>query len=85
MKRKKRIEKILSDDFKSFIIEVIDISHHHKGHNHFTGNNETHFSIILTLNTNDDFKRIDIHRKINYLLKDEFSSGLHALEIKIKN
>ena len=85
MKRKKRIKKILSDNFKSCIIEVIDISQHHKGHNHFTGNNETHFSIILTLNENYNFKRINIHRKINYLLKEEFSSGLHALEIKLKN
>ena len=85
MKRKKRIEKILSNNFKSWTIEVIDISQHHKGHNHFSGNNETHFSIILYTSKNEDFKRIDIHRKINYLLKDEFSSGLHALEIKIKN
>ena len=85
MKRKKRIKKILSDNYKSCIIEVIDISQHHKGHNHFTGNNETHFSIILTLNENYNFKRINIHRKINYLLKEEFSSGLHALEIKLKN
>ena len=85
MKRKKRIEKILSDNFKIWKIEVIDISYQHKGHNHFTGNDETHFSIILYLNINDNFTRINIHRKINYLLKDELSSGLHALEIKIKN
>ena len=85
MKRKKRIEKILSDNFKLWKIEVIDISYQHKGHNQFTGNDETHFSITLHLNINDNFTRINIHRKINYLLKDEFSSGLHALEIKIKN
>ena len=85
MKRKKRIEKILSDNFKTWTIEVIDISYQHKGHNHFTGNDETHFSIVLHSNIEDNYKRIDIHRKINYLLKNEFSSGLHALEIKIKN
>ena len=85
MKRKKRIEKILSNNFKSWTIEVIDISYQHKGHNNFTGNNETHFSIQLYINKNEDSNRIDIHRKINYLLKDELSSGLHALEIKIKN
>ena len=85
MKRKKRIEKILSDNFKTWIIEVNDISYQHKGHNHFTGNDETHILVILYQNIKNDFKSIDIHRKINYLLKDEFSSGLHALEIKIKN
>ena len=85
MKRKKRIEKILSNSFKSWSFEVVDISYQHKGHNHFTGNNETHFSIILYPNVENNIKRIDIHRKVNALLKDEFSSGLHALEIKIKN
>ena len=85
MERKKRIEKILINYFKSWIIEVIDISHHHKGHNNYTGNEESHFSIILHPNIKDDFKSLDIHRKINYLLTDEFSSGLHALEIKIKS
>ena len=65
MKPKKRIENILSNNFKSWTIEVIDISQQHKGHNHFSGNNETHFSIILYKNNNEDFKRIDIHRKLN--------------------
>ena len=85
MKRKKRIEKILSDHFITWTIEVIDISNQHKGHNSFTGNDETHFSVKLYQKTKTDFKIIDIHRKINYLLKNEYSSGLHALEIKIKN
>ena len=85
MKRKKRIENILSNNFKSWTIEVIDISQQHKGHNHFSGNNETHFSIILYKNENENFKRIEIHRKINFLLKEELSTGLHAIEIIIKN
>ena len=85
MERKKRIKKILLNSFKSWIIEVVDISYQHKGHNNYTGNDETHFSIILYPNINGNFKRLDIHKKINYLLRDEFSSGLHALEIKIKN
>ena len=84
MNRKKRIAKIISDNFKKLTIVVKDISDQHKNHGHFTGNDETHFSIILNLNKKNNFKSIDIHRKINYLLKDEFSSGLHALEIKIK-
>ena len=85
MKRKKRIEKILSENFKLWKFKVIDISRQHKGHNKFSGTNETHISIILNPKKNDVFKKIDIHRKINLLLKDEFYSGLHALEIKIKN
>ena len=85
MKRKKRIEKILCDNFKYWLIEVKDLSLLHKGHNNFSGNNETHFSIILQPPINNSFKRIEIHQKVNFLLKKEFASGLHALEINIKN
>ena len=85
MERKKRINNILSNNFKSWQIEVIDISFLHEGHNNFDGKNETHFSIILNNKNIKNFNRIDIHRKIHFLLKDEFSSGLQALEIKLKN
>jgi len=85
MERKKRIEKILLEHFKSWQIKVKDISFSHKGHNNFSGDNETHFSISLQSKKNINIKRLIIHRKINDLLSQEFSSGLHALEIKIKN
>tara|TARA_Y100000590_G_C15746227_1_gene1022195 strand:- start:6536 stop:6796 length:261 start_codon:yes stop_codon:yes gene_type:complete len=83
--RKKRIEKTLKLNFKKSFIEVQDISFKHAGHNNFTGNQETHFLIIFENLDLINLKRIDIHRKINTLLKEEFDSGLHALEIKIKN
>ena len=84
MKRKKRIEKILIDNFSSWSIEVKDTSFLHQGHNNFSGKNETHFKIILQLKKIKRLKRLSIHRKINKLLEEEFSSGLHALEIKFK-
>ena len=85
MKRKKRIELILSKKFSGWTIEVKDISMLHKGHNNFDGSQETHFSIILNSNNKNKESKLIIHRKINELLKDEFSLGLHALEIKIIN
>jgi len=85
MKRKKRIEKILHENFKDWTIAVIDVSYNHKGHNSFSGIDETHFSIILSPQKKNLSKRIDIHRKINTLLKKEFVIGLHALEIKIND
>ena len=48
MKRKQRIDKILSNKFDNFLLEIVDNSNIHKGHNNFTGNNETHIKIILT-------------------------------------
>lgn len=85
MKRKKRIELILLKKLSGWKFEVKDNSTLHIGHNNFDGNKETHFSIILNSNNKNNESKLIIHRKINELLKDEFSSGLHALEIKIIN
>ena len=83
MKRKQRIDKILSNKFDNFLLEIVDNSNLHKGHNNFTGNNETHIKIILTKKNKIPTNRMNIHRIINNLLEDEFKSGLHSLEIKI--
>ena len=53
------------------------------GHNHFDGTQESHFYLILK-NKGSNVSKLFIHRKVNDLLKDEFKSGLHALEIKIQ-
>ena len=83
MNRKQRIDKILSRKFNEFLLEIIDNSNLHKGHNSFTGNDETHIKIILTKKNKISINRLNIHRVINNLLEDEFKSGLHSLEIKI--
>ena len=83
MNRKQRIDKILSNKFDNFLLEIVDNSNLHKGHNNFTGNNETHIKIILTKKNKISINRINIHRIINNLLEQEFKSGLHSLEIKI--
>ncbi len=83
MNRKQRIDKILSKKFNDFLIEIIDNSNLHRGHNNFTGNDETHIKIILIKKNKISINRLNIHRIINNLLKEEFNSGLHSLEIKI--
>ena len=83
MNRKQRIDKILSKKFNDFILEIIDNSNLHKGHNNFTGTDETHIKIILTKKSKIPTNRLNIHRIINNLLDEEFKSGLHSLEIKI--
>ena len=83
MNRTKRIDRILEKHFLDFSIEIIDNSLLHKGHNTFDGNHETH--ILLELKSNNSLKidRLQIHKKINTLLKKEFKMGLHSLQIKI--
>ena len=69
--------------FDNFLLEIVDNSNLHEGHNNFTGIGETHIKIILTKKDNSPFDRLNIHRIINSLLEEEFNSGLHSLEIKI--
>ena len=83
MNRKQRIDELLSKKFDDFILEIIDNSKLHIGHNNFTGNDETHLKIILTKKNNTASNRLNIHRIINNLLREEFNKGLHSLEIKI--
>ena len=85
MKRKKRIESILLEKFSKWKTEVNDISILHKGHNNFEGYGETHLSITLKTNKKNIESTLEIHKKINKLLVDEFNSGHHALQIKIIN
>ena len=83
MKRKQRIFNLLSKHFDQFSIDITDNSHLHAGHNKFDGLNETHIQILLIKQTSQKINRLDIHKKINSLLKNEFEIGLHSLEIKI--
>ena len=83
MNRKQRINKILSKKFNDFLLEIIDNSNLHKGHNNFTGKEETHIKIILKKKNKIPINRLNIHKIINNLLEEEFKSGLHSLEIKI--
>ena len=83
MNRTKRIKDIIEKNFNEFSISVINDSLAHKGHNNFDGREETHIIIELKKKKNLDIKRLEIHKKINTLLSDEFKIGLHALQIKI--
>jgi len=83
MNRTKRIKDIIEKNFNEFSVLVTDDSLAHKGHNNFDGKEETHIIIELKKKFNLDIKRLDIHKKINTLLSEEFKIGLHALQIKI--
>ena len=83
MNRTKRIQDIIEKNFNEFCVLVTDDSLAHKGHNNFDGKEETHIIIQLNKKFNLDFKRLEIHKKINTLLSKEFKIGLHALQIKI--
>ena len=81
--RQKIIDKIKIDINPEYF-DVIDNSYLHKGHSGFDeSKNETHFKVLLYASKFNLMSKINIHRYINKLLKDEFLLGMHALEIKI--
>ena len=82
MKRKLKIEKIISESYDPYFYSVIDVSEQHRGHQNFKENVESHFEIIVVSDKFIDIKRIDRHRMVNYSLKDEFFSDLHSAIIK---
>jgi len=83
MNRTKRIKNILENNLLDYVVNIIDNSSLHKGHNNFNGDGETHILIELKKRKKININRLEIHKKINSLLKNEFNKGLHSLQIKI--
>lgn len=78
-----RIEDKIKNNIKLEFLTVENKSHLHQGHLGDDGSGETHFRVIVGSKELNDLGKIAAHRRINSLLKEEFSGGLHALEIKI--
>jgi BolA family transcriptional regulator, general stress-responsive regulator len=82
---KKRIEEKLRENLKPKFLEVKNNSHLHSGHLGDDGSGETHFAIIVESDELENITKVQAHRKVNGLLKDEFLNGMHALEIEIRS
>ena len=63
MNRTKRIKNILENNLLDYVVNIIDNSSLHKGHNNFNGDGETHILIELKKR-----KKIDI-KTIRYTIK----------------
>lgn len=81
---KQRIEEKLKKNLSPKFLEVKNNSNLHIGHLGDDGSGETHFAVIIESEELQKMGKIQSHRKVNQLLKEEFSNGLHALEIKVK-
>lgn len=80
---KKRIEELLKENLKPHFLKVENNSHLHQGHLGDDGSGETHFAVEIAAQELNEMSKIQAHRIINKILKDEFGNGLHALEIKV--
>ncbi len=79
----KSLKKKLSEAFNPDMLEVINESHMHAGHQPgFDGTGESHIRIRIISSQFVGITLIDRHRKINALLDDEIAGGLHAVAIE---
>lgn len=67
-------------------LEIIDDSAKHAGHAAMKGLDagETHYQVHITSAAFAGKSRIEQHRMVQALVKPEFDTGLHALQIKAK-
>ena len=82
MKRKSKIEKVIKDYFEPHYFSVLDVSEQHRGHQSFHEGVESHFEIVIVSKVFDNKNKIDRHRMVNKMLKNEYSKDLHSLTIK---
>lgn len=79
-----RIQKSLAGALLPAQLEVIDESGQHVGHGGHIPGKTTHVRVRVTSEAFRGKSRIDRHRIVNDLMKDEIAAGLHALAIEAK-
>ena len=82
MKRKINIENLILKIIKPEFLSVIDVSEQHRGHKNFKEGVESHFEIIIVSEKFINLSRIERHRMVNRILKEEFLSDLHSVVLK---
>ena len=83
MNRKAKITKILNENFDLHRCYVSDVSESHKGHSGYVKGEETHFQITIISNDFKNKNRLERHKIVNNLLKDEFEGSLHSITYKL--
>lgn len=84
MNREQRIEAALRAALAPTDLSVIDESHQHAGHSGARPGGETHYRVMITSAAFTGKSRVDRHRMVNALMKQEFETGLHALALVTK-
>lgn len=85
----KMIEKKLRVAFNPDVLDVVNENHLHVGHHHdgmqsLGESSRAHFRIKIVSRFFSGMRKIDCHRAVNHVLKDELNSCIHALAIEVK-
>ena len=79
-----RIRNIVATALSPARLEVVDESGLHAGHAGAVPGKTTHVRILVEADAFRGKSRIECHRAVNELLKDEIAAGLHALAIEAR-
>ena len=63
-------------------LDVVNESHQHAGHRSSPGTGESHFRVLIVADAFSGKSRVERHRIVNAVLRDELKDGVHALAIK---
>ena len=63
-------------------LDLVNESHLHAGHQGSPGTGESHFRVLIVSEAFVGKSRLERHRVVNDLLRDELNGGVHALAIK---
>lgn len=83
MKIEKQLQDIVEKDFNPVRYELINESDDHIGHAGHDGSGDSHFKLIVVSEMFDGYNRIQRHRLMHAAVDHLYSSGLHALSIKL--
>ena len=78
-----KIKTIINERVNPEKISLINNSHLHSKHKSFDAN-KFHLKLIIKSEKLSNMKKIDAHKLIFSILKDEMNSKIHALEIEIQ-
>jgi BolA protein len=77
----KRLREKLMVELRPTRLDVINESELHAGHRSSPGTGESHFRILVVSGAFAGKSRVERHRLVNDLLKDEIQGGIHALAL----
>ena len=84
--RYKSIEKKLIEQLNPDYLEIRDDSDLHKHHGNIKeGQIETHFYIKIKSSIFENKSKLTMHKMVYEILNDEFTNGLHALELDLSH
>ena len=78
----KNIEKKIKSKVKLEKLEIVDNSHKHKRHKSFSPE-RYHIKLILKSKYLSSISRLEAHKIVNEILKEDLKTKIHALEINI--